>query len=128
MVESPRRLAAPRDHEHRRSDGDEVARRPPLRTGGGKTRSHNMPTVNRYARRSGLYLRDAQGGRISTYQVTPAGQRVLEGSGRGSGAKISTSDLRALQAQGLVYTHGSGPGVIEGTQSPPLQPTGYRSA
>jgi len=78
-----------------------------------------MPTVNSYAKKDGLYIRAAQGGRMATYQVTDEGRRVLQGAGLGSGGEISPGDLRAMQERGLIYTGGSGAGTIDRPEAPP---------
>lgn len=72
-----------------------------------------MPKVNRYKNKDGLYIRAAQGGQISTYQVTKGGEEDLRRAGYGRGGEISPAKLKELRDQGLIYTRGNGPGALE---------------
>jgi hypothetical protein len=72
-----------------------------------------MPTINRYASKEGLYIRSARSGRISTFQVSPEGERTLLSWGCYPGHDISVEALDYLIDNGLVYTHGGGPGQID---------------
>src|SRR4051812_6128807 len=74
-----------------------------------------MPRIHQYRDRRGLYIKARHGGRITTYQVTPDGARLLNGHG----SHLSPQELQVLIHSGLVYTGGSGPGCLDPEPLPP---------
>jgi hypothetical protein len=83
-----------------------------------------MPKVNKYKNKDGIYIRAAQGGQITTYQVTKEGEEAIRRTGNGE--NISPSLLQCLKEQGLVYTGGTGPGVISSDPEPVAVPAPRR--
>jgi hypothetical protein len=72
-----------------------------------------MPRVHEYVDGKGLYIKARHEGRITTYQVTAQGEQFLRRHGIGDGDEISGRDLVYMLGRGLIYTGGSGPGVLD---------------
>ena len=69
-----------------------------------------MPKINKYKNKNGFYIRAAQGGQITTYQVTKEGEKAIKEAGLGS--NITPALVQAYKDQGLIFTGGGGPGAI----------------
>lgn len=83
-----------------------------------------MPRIHQYVDGRGLYIKARHEGRITTYQVSVQGEQFLQEHGIGPGSEIDTVDLIFMLERGLIYTGGSGPGILDEeipVKSPPSQ-------
>jgi len=81
-----------------------------------------MPRIHEYVDGRGLYIKARHEGRITTYQVTAKGEQLLRQHGFGPGHEMSGRDVMYMLDQGLIYTGGSGPGILDddfAVQNPP---------
>lgn len=83
-----------------------------------------MPVLHVYRDKRGMYIKARHQGSMVTYQLAlPAVAELLK-YGLGEGSKLSQSLLHTLIANGLAYTHGTGPGdaqVLPATSTPKSQ-------
>lgn len=88
-----------------------------------------MPVIHEYQDGRGLYIKANQGGRITTYQVSPEGATHLRRKGCTDGTSLSPTELQQMVLLGHAYTGGSGPGTIDpplsGSRSRPQTPQSY---